>query len=137
MERLTPEAMERVAERFKTLSEPMRLRLLNALRTGEKTVTELTLATGAGQANVSKHLALLYRHRIVSRRKKGLHVYYRIADPVILRLCDLVCTSLEAELDAGRRALAPVTARAANAGSRPAARPRPARGTRRRRVVAV
>ena len=64
------------------------------------------------QANVSKHLNLLFRHRMVSRRKEGLNVYYRIADPTIFELCELVCSSLEAELEASRKALARRRARA-------------------------
>lgn len=99
------EMLDLVAARLKVLAEPMRLRLLNTLRDGEKSVTELVEATGAGQANVSKHLGLLYRNRMVSRRKEGLNVYYRIADPTIFELCDLVCDGLEAELEARRRAL--------------------------------
>lgn len=99
-------ALELIAMRFKVLGEPMRLRILNALRAGEKGVTELVRELGAGQANVSKHLGLLHRHRLVTRRKEGLSVYYRIADPSILELCELVCSSLESELDERRAALA-------------------------------
>jgi len=99
------EALELLAARFKVLAEPMRLRVLNALRGGEKTVSELVEETGAGQANVSKHLNLLFRHRLVGRRKEGLNVYYRIIDPTIFELCELVCDSLEAELAARKEAL--------------------------------
>jgi DNA-binding transcriptional ArsR family regulator len=102
MERdFTPQLLEQVADRFKVLAEPLRLQLLNALREQEHTVTELVEATGAGQANVSRHLALLHRHGLVSRRKEGLHVFYRIADPRIFELCELVCGSVEEDL-AGR-----------------------------------
>ena len=103
--RFSDEAMELIAARFKVLAEPMRLRILNALRDGEKSVTELVEELGTGQANVSKHLGLLHRHRMVARRKEGLNVYYRIADPSILELCELVCSSLEADLEAKRAAL--------------------------------
>lgn len=99
------EALELIADRFKALAEPMRLRILNALRGGERTVSELVTITGAGQANVSKHLGLLHRHRIVGRRKDGLNVYYRITDPAIFEICELMCTSLESELEVDRRAL--------------------------------
>lgn len=99
------EALELLAGRFKVLAEPMRLKILNALRDGEKTVSELVEETGTGQANVSKHLNLLFRSRMVSRRKDGLNVYYWISDPVIFPLCELMCDSLEAELDAKRGAL--------------------------------
>lgn len=101
----TDGALELVAARLKILAEPMRLRILNALRTGEKTVTELMEATGGGQPNVSKHLGLLHRHGFVSRRKEGLHVRYCIADPLIFQLCELVCESLETELADRREAL--------------------------------
>lgn len=99
------EALELVAHRFKVLAEPMRLRLLNELREGERSVSELVERMGAGQANVSKHLGVLFRHGLVARRKEALNVYYRVADPAIFKLCALVCDSLEADLEARRRAL--------------------------------
>jgi ArsR family transcriptional regulator len=91
-------ALELVAARFRMLAEPMRLRLLNELRDGEKTVTALIEATGAGQANVSKHLNLLADAGMVGRRKEGLNVYYFIADESLFKLCDLVCGHLQKEL---------------------------------------
>ena len=72
---LTPDAIRLIAERFKVLAEPARLEILNALRAGERTVTELVQDTGLGQANVSKHLGLLYAHNFVARRKEGVSVY--------------------------------------------------------------
>jgi ArsR family transcriptional regulator len=92
------ELLELLAERFRVLAEPVRLRLLSVLRDGERTVSALVEATGAGQANVSRHLALLHRHGMVARRKDGLHVHYRIADPAIFELCELMCGSMESEL---------------------------------------
>ncbi|HUH12818.1 MAG TPA: metalloregulator ArsR/SmtB family transcription factor, partial [Longimicrobiales bacterium] len=105
MREFTPEALELVAERFKVLAEPMRLRILSALREGERTVSEIVDRVGAGQANVSKHLGLLHRHGMVERRKEGLHVFYGIADPDVFELCELVCTGLEGELESRRAAL--------------------------------
>lgn len=95
---LPPGALDLVAARFKMLAEPMRLRLLHELRGGEKTVTELVEATGAGQANVSKHLGLLADAGMVSRRKEGLNVNYFITDDSLFELCDLVCGRLQKEL---------------------------------------
>jgi len=106
MRTFTDETLRLVAERFKVLAEPMRLRILNALRYGELTVTELVERTGATQANVSRHLALLHSFGMVARRKEGLHVYYRISDPVVFDLCELVCARLETELEDTRRTLA-------------------------------
>ena len=93
-------ALEQIAARFRLLAEPMRLRLLNELRGGERTVTQLVEATEAGQANVSKHLALLADAGMVARRKDGLNVYYFIADESLFELCDLVCSRLQTELAA-------------------------------------
>jgi DNA-binding transcriptional ArsR family regulator len=102
----TPELLELIAGRFRLLAEPVRLRLLNALRSGERTVSELVAETGAGQANVSRHLALLHRQRVVSRRKDGLRVYYRIEDRAVFDLCEVVCGSLEEDLRRRQRDLA-------------------------------
>ena len=92
---LSAGALELVARRFAVLAEPMRLRLIQALLGGEKNVTELVEATGGSQANVSRHLQTLTGAHILSRRKEGLQVFYKIADPTIPRLCELVCGSLE------------------------------------------
>ena len=80
---LTPELMDLVAERFKALGEPARLQILQGLRAGEQTVSELVDATGLGQANVSKHLQLLHSLGFVDRRKEGLYVFYRLTKPAM------------------------------------------------------
>ena len=103
---LTPQVLQLVAERFKALAEPARLEILNVLRDRELTVTELVDATGLGQANVSKHLQLLYSLGFVSRRKEGLYVYYSLSDKQVFQLCDIMCGRLEAELKSRRKALA-------------------------------
>lgn len=95
---LTEEAIELVAHRFAVLAEPMRLRLLQALFAGEKSVGELVELTGGTQANISRHLQTLIRAHILSRRKEGLQVFYAIADPSIFKLCALVCGGLEKQL---------------------------------------
>ena len=95
---LSEEALEMIAERFKVLSEPMRLRLLQTLMDGEKTVSELVQETGGLQANVSKHLILLLDARVVGRRKQGLNAYYRITDESVFELCELVCGSIHDRL---------------------------------------
>jgi len=93
-EPLPEEALEMVAARFRLLSEPMRLRILQELQAGERTVGELVEAVGAGQANVSKHLAILAGGGLVTRTRRGLFAYYKIADPSVFTLCDVVCGSL-------------------------------------------
>lgn len=83
-----------VAERFKALAEPARLRILDTLRNQELTVTEIMTATGLSQANVSKHLSVLHAQRFVLRRKEGLRVYYALADAGVLQLCEIMCGRL-------------------------------------------
>jgi len=95
---ISPEVLEFIASRFKVLAEPMRLRILHELQQGERTVTQIIEGTEANQANVSKHLGILTRAGMVSRRKEGLNAYYSISDPVIFELCDLVCNKLRTKL---------------------------------------
>ena len=104
--RLTPEMIELVAERFRALAEPARLHIMQALRGGEQTVGELVDASGFATANVSKHLQLLHATGFVTRRKEGLYVYYGLAGKDVFRLCDLMCGRLAAETERRRKVLA-------------------------------
>jgi DNA-binding transcriptional ArsR family regulator len=95
--------VELIAQRFRLLSEPTRIKLLDALRDGPATVTELQVATGASQQNISKHLGMLVDSGMVRRVKDGNRAYFSIADRSLLELCEQVCGSLRrqvAELDA-------------------------------------
>ena len=96
---LTPEVLQLIAERFRVLAEPARLRLLNILLGGERTVSDLVEETGLNQANVSKHLGLLRSSSFVERRKEGLYAFYRIADPSVAELCQIMCGRLEAQAE--------------------------------------
>ncbi len=87
--------VELVAQRFRVLGEPMRIRLINLLCAGEASVQELAGALGSSQQNVSKHLGVLHLAGILSRRKDGNHVRYAIADDSVFALCALVCGGLE------------------------------------------
>lgn len=98
MEALDDRALEHVADYFRALSEPLRLKMLNALRDGPLNVGELTSLLGCSQANVSKHLALLAKLGLVSRESRGTSVYYQIADPRTYQLCDLVCGQIAQRL---------------------------------------
>jgi DNA-binding transcriptional ArsR family regulator len=97
---LSEAALAMIAERFKVLAEPMRLKILHALWDGERTVGEIIDAVDGLQANVSKHLGVLQQAGLVSRRKNGLRVFYRIADPTVFDLCEVVCESLHDRLAA-------------------------------------
>ncbi len=73
-----------------TLANPRRLNLLNLLRDGERSVGELAEATGLPQANVSQHLGVLRERGVVETRRDGVTIYYRIANPKMIKACDLV-----------------------------------------------
>jgi DNA-binding transcriptional ArsR family regulator len=97
---LPDDLAELIARRFRAISEPLRVRLLDRLRDGEASVNELADQLGASQQNVSKHLALLAEAGILGRRKDGTRVYYRIVDDGVLKLCEQVCGSLQQQLAA-------------------------------------
>lgn len=79
---LQPETqLEARARYFRVLGDPTRLRILETLLTGERTVTQLIEATGAPQSRVSNHLACLKWCRLVSSERRGRQVVYRIEDP--------------------------------------------------------
>lgn len=100
---LAGDLIELIADRFRALSEPVRIKLLDRLREGEATGLELTEMIGTTQQNVSKHLGVLQRAGIVTRRKQGNFAYYRIDDERVLELCEIVCSSLESQVESLRR----------------------------------
>jgi DNA-binding transcriptional ArsR family regulator len=87
-----------VAQRFRVLGEPMRIKLLDRLREGSATVGELQQVLGASQQNVSKHLLILHNAGMVDRTKDGNLVRYSIGDPSVFDLCDQVCGSVRRQL---------------------------------------
>ncbi|MBS1769088.1 MAG: helix-turn-helix transcriptional regulator [Acidobacteria bacterium] len=92
---MSPEALLLVAARFKVLAEPMRLQILQVLKSGEASVNELTEAVASTQPNVSKHLRVLQDEDLVARRQVGNNAFYRISDKTVFKLCDVVCGSLK------------------------------------------
>jgi DNA-binding transcriptional ArsR family regulator len=90
--------IELVAQRFRVLAEPMRIRLLDRLRAGEATVGELQHELSASQQNVSKHLGILRDAGMVSRVKRGNHTVYSISDPDVFELCEQVCGGVRRQL---------------------------------------
>jgi DNA-binding transcriptional ArsR family regulator len=102
-EPLSPAAIDLIAARFRILGEPLRIRILQALQPGEKSVSELVEAVGSTQPNVSKHVRILQEAGIVGRRQEGTMVFCFIADASVFDLCDAVCESVGERLsrDAG------------------------------------
>ena len=97
-EPLNEEALLLVARRFAVLGEPMRLKLLQALISGEKSVNSLTAESGGTQANVSRHLQTLASEGLVKRRREGTLVYYSVADPSVFDMCAVVCGGIREKI---------------------------------------
>lgn len=87
-----------IAQRFRCLGEPLRIKLLDRLREGAATAGELQEATGGSQQNVSKHLGVLLNAGMVSRTKQGNRACYAITDETVFELCELVCGGLRRQL---------------------------------------
>ena len=90
--------VERIAERFRALGEPLRIRIVEHLMAGEASVQDLTEALGTSQQNISKHLRVLANASIVGRRRDGSFAYYRIVDAGVTQLCEQVCGTVQQEV---------------------------------------
>ena len=99
MKGLPNEALVQVAAYFQVLSEPTRLQILNLLREQERSVGELAQLCDCSSANVSRHLALLTQHGLVSRETRGNSAFFHIADASVYDLCDLVCGNIARQLE--------------------------------------
>ncbi len=87
------------AELFGLLATPIRLRLISALCTEEKNVTQLLTEIEATQPNLSQHLATLYRAGILGKRREGTQIFYRLQSQRAAMLCRAVCTQIATEMD--------------------------------------
>lgn len=95
------QVFDAVARYFGLLSERTRLKILHSICNAEQSVTAIVAATGATQTNVSRHLALLHQAGVVSRRRDGTTVYYRVTDPEIVEICRTVCVRIAGRIEAG------------------------------------
>lgn len=95
---LSDDMILEVARRFRLLGEPVRLRLLQALESGEYSVNDLAAAVSGTQANISRHLTAMCDAGLLKRRRDASNVYYSVADPVVFKLCDLICNSLQKQI---------------------------------------
>ncbi len=93
------EFLDLMADKFRMLADSTRLAILRVLMQGERNVTQVVAETGRSQANVSKHLKMLAEAGLVSRRKAGLQVFYRLDDPLVEKLCKLVCETIVQEAE--------------------------------------
>jgi DNA-binding transcriptional ArsR family regulator len=97
---LTREALEMVAARFRAMGEPLRLRILQELEGGERSVSALAESVESTQPNVSKHLKILQDAGLVKRRQQGTTVFCSIADAMVFELCEMICSRLHDRLEA-------------------------------------
>ena len=91
------------AEICKTLANPKRLEIINALKDGELSVGDLVESLGITKANVSQHLAVLRRSRVVDTRRDGVNIYYHINNPKIIEACSLMKSVLMEQLSEGEK----------------------------------
>ena len=91
------------ADICKTLAHPKRLQILHALRSGERSVTQLRALLKISRANLSQHLAILRARNVVVPRRHGASVYYSVSSTKIIRACDLMREVLDEQLQRGSR----------------------------------
>jgi len=91
------------AEVCKTLADPRRLYILNELRAGEMSVGELASVCELNQAVVSRHLAILRNGGVVTARREGTSVYYKLADQRIGEACDVMQQVVLAKIEKNRQ----------------------------------
>jgi DNA-binding transcriptional ArsR family regulator len=90
-----------MADKFRMLGDPTRLSMLRCLIEGQElNVGQLVSLSGRELANVSKHLKQMADAGLLARRKEGSFVFYRLDDPVLQKICELVCDSLRRDLEA-------------------------------------
>jgi len=105
MRDVSDQLLDRIALRFRALGNPVRLRILHALEKGDLSVGQVQQSAGCSQANASKHLRVLYNVGLVTSRREGTSVYYRLRDEGVLSLCEAVCDSLYASASADVEAI--------------------------------
>ena len=90
---------EVVSGYFGLLAEPTRLKILNAICEGERSVTDIVERVGSSQTNVSRHLNLMYGRGVLKRRREGATVFYSVSDPNIVTLCRAACVQIAGQQD--------------------------------------
>ena len=95
---ITPQMLDEAARRFALLGDPTRLRILHVvMEDGERSVSAIADAAETTRFNASAHLNRLAGAGLVSRRREGNSVLYRIADENLPGICDAMCASLRAQ----------------------------------------
>jgi DNA-binding transcriptional ArsR family regulator len=95
------EVFDAAARYFSVLGEPARLKILHAICAEEMSVNSIIAATGMAQANASRHLGLMYQAGMLSRRREGTQVFYKVADQMFVELCRTVSTQISSRMGLG------------------------------------
>ena len=90
---------ESAAALFRVLSTPIRLKIISAVCREEKNVSQLLSEIDTTQPNMSQHLLALHQRGVLSRRREGTQIYYKVQSERVAMLCRAVCTQMAIELD--------------------------------------
>ena len=96
---LSDALVEQIAQRFRILGDPTRIKILDRLRDGQASAAELIELLATSQQNVSKHLAILSGAGIVGRSKSDGVTHYRIVDESVMAMCEHVCGALARQVE--------------------------------------
>ncbi len=92
------QVLQEISRVFKALCDPVRLQILQELKSGEKSVSELIKCLELPQSTLSKQLKTLCEAQLLQRKPQGNMVYYSISDPMVYELCETVCQKIEKRL---------------------------------------
>jgi DNA-binding transcriptional ArsR family regulator len=97
------QVIELQAEILKAMAQPTRLKILECLRKGEKCICEIVPAIDGEQSNISRHISLMQRCRLVTTRKDGVRVIVKVRDPKIFDVLDRVSQILQGQIKEQKR----------------------------------
>ena len=90
--------LELKAEILKALAQPTRLKILELLREGEKCICEIVPAINGEQSNISRHISLMQKSRLVDTRKDGVKVMVKVRDPKVFEILDTISLLLKKQI---------------------------------------
>ena len=90
--------LELKAEILKALAQPTRLKILELLRHGEKCICEIVPAINGEQSNISRHISLMQKSRLIDTRKDGVKVMVKVRDPRVFEILDTISLLLKKQI---------------------------------------
>jgi ArsR family transcriptional regulator len=91
------QVVELKAEILKAMAQPTRLRILECLRKGEKCICEIVPLINGEQSNISRHISVMQKSRLVTTRKEGVRVMVKVRDPKIFDVLDRISQILQSQ----------------------------------------